>query len=302
MLIPLERFIKKYLKNLKIKNIYTKQYENCQKIMNWNGSGALKLLIKNNYMIETKYNYVTKEQEFGLVKIGKSQKVIGEKNVEKVVEIKKYKLVDSDEIKDYKKAVIPVFKYVKIGRRKEYTTEYKTVKIPIYKKKRQYYTVKQIQTVKEPIIKNKYIYKRITFKDYIPFLLFEKYRYDTAKGDIEHTIYIRPFYYKYGEAISISAENSLGMREFTTPEEFSLCQQYKDFVNDCKGYMFAGTTQKETLKYFKNFVRRSRKEKRYKSSYSYSEDILSIVFFESADLKGNKKVEKITEDDLKGFI
>lgn len=302
MLIPIMQFINKYLKNLKIKNIFTGKYENCQKIMNWNGSGALDILVGQGYMVETKYNFATDEQEFGLVKLGRKEKVVGEKNVEKVVEIKKYRLVDSDQIKGYKKAVIPVFKYVKIGRRKEYTTEYKTVKIPIYKKKRQYYTVKQIQTVKEPIVKKTYTYKRITFKEYIPFLLFEKYKYDSSLGEIVHSLYIKPFYSQFGEAISTSAENSLGMREFTTPEEFSLCQQYKDFVKDCKTLLFAGTTQKQSIDFFKNFVRRKRKEKRYKASYSYSEDILDVVFFKSADFEDNKKVETLTEEELKELL
>ena len=302
MLIPLRTFISRYLKNLKIKNIFTGKYENCQKIMNWNGSGALDILIGQGYMIETKYNYATDEEEFGLVKIGKKAQVVGERNVEKIVEIQKYRLVDSDEIKGYKTETIPVFKYVKIGRRKEYTTEFKKVKIPIYKKKREYYTVKKLTTVKEPIIKEDFIYKKITFKEYIPFLLFEKYKYDCSLGKIVHSLYIKPFYSQFGEVVSVARENSLGFREFCTPEDFSLSQQYKEFLPDCKQLLFGGTSQKESMKFFKNFVKRRKKEKRYKASYSYSEDIIDTVFFRSADYTDNKQVKELTKEQLKEEI
>lgn len=302
MLIPLKEFIIDYLSTLYIKNIFTNKSVRALDIFNWDSSGALDILIANGYMVETKYNYATNEKEFGLVRIDKKDKIIGYKEETKIVPIEtlKYRYINSDEIKRYKVVIEPVYKYVKIGKQTYYTTQYKRVKIPIYKKKRQYYTIVdyKYETIRKPIIKKSYKYIKIMHNDYIVYFLYEKYKYDSASAKIDHSLWIAPFYSSHGQALAISVRDSLNNVIPSTPEELTLGSEYKNFLSACKQAMFTNTTQKESVQLLKNHIRNFKKKKQYKSSYSYSEDILDTVFFTYATTKGNTIKENLSEENF----
>ena len=299
MLIPLRTFIHRYLKNLKIKNIFTGKIENAEKIFNWNSSGALDIMLADGYFVETKYNYATQNDEFGLVKIDKKEIITGTYEENIIVPIQRYRLVETDEIKGYKTIIEPVYKWVKIGRDKIYTTQFKKRKIPVYKKKRQYYTDYEYRTITKTKTKKVSAYKKIMFKDYTPYLLYEKYKYDSAKGDIEHSLFIAPFYSRYGQAFVVAKKDDLGQLVFTTPEEMSVCKEFKDFMPDCKYVLFQNTTPKESIGLLKEHIRNQKRKKNYKASYSYSEDIIDLVLFTDTKTDNNKEVVELTEEQLK---
>lgn len=303
MLIPLRTFIHKYLKNLKIKNIFTNKIENAEKIFSWDSSGALDILMSNDYYIETKYNFATDEKEFGLVKIDKKE-VITDTWQEKVlvpITKTKYRLVESNDIKGYKTEFKPIFKWIKIGRSKVFTTTYKKVKVPIYKKEREYYTVidYEYQTITKTKTKKVSVYKKIMFRDYTPYLLYEKYKYDSSKGDIIHSLFIAPFYSRYGQAFVVAKKDSIGNYVYTTPEDMSLSKEYKDFISDCKQVLFQNTTPKESISMLKEHIRNLKRKNHYKASYSYSEDIIDTVFFTDTKTNNNKEVIELTKEQLK---
>lgn len=302
MLIPLKYFIDEYLDNLYIKNIFTGKQVNANKIFNWQSSGALDILISNGYMIETKYNYATDEKEFGLVKVSKTKKVIGykEDTIITPIETRKYRYVLSDEIKGYRTVIKPVYKYVKIGRQTFYTTQYKRVKTPIYRKVREYYTVVDYdyKVVKTPITKTYYKYKKIMHENYIPYMLYEKYKYDSANGKVEQSLFIAPFYSSHGQAFGISKGGNDYKPEFCLPEEIPQTQEYKDFLTDCKSLMFQNTTHKESLALLKQHIKNYKKKDNYKASYSYSEDIIDIVFFTYSKTNDNTQTVTLTEEEF----
>lgn len=317
MLIPLKDYIYNYyLPSLKIKNIYTNRYEDVFKIFNLNGSGYLDILMSQGYMIETKYNFATDSKEFGLVKIEQKPK-ISYKTVEQEFTVKKYRYITVKTgkfklVNTGKKKTVTVAEsyYKKIGKTKYFVTEYKKKKIPIRKKipitkkQRQYYDTVEIKKVEIPIETKRYTYKKIAYKRYIQFYLYEEYRYIPANSKLEHILCIKPFYTRYSNAIEISEVDSFGNEIFTTPEQFTQTKIYNQAITDCRNAMYAKVTQDEQQKFFKNYLHyfkknRKARQKINKNSYSYTLDIIDLVFFtDSKEIDngiGNKQVTRLSK-------
>lgn len=309
MLISLKDYIYNYyLPKLKIKNIYTGKYENVFKIFNLDGSGALDILMSKGYMIETKYNFATDSKEFGLVKIEKIDKIYTTKTEILPITVKKYRWVTID---TGKKKTVTVAKsyYKKIGRTRYYVTEYRKKKIPVKKKIKEYYDDIEYEIVETPIIKKKsrYTYKKIAFKRYIQFYLYEEYKYVPANSKLEHILSIKPFYTRYSYPIQISEVDSFGNEIFMTPEEFTQTKIFNDAINDCRNAMYVRVSQDEQQKFFKNYINyfkknRKARQKVNKNSYSYTLDIIDLVFFtDSKEIDngaGNKEITKLTKSQF----
>lgn len=298
--IPLKQFIDNFLANYYIKNTYTNNIERGLDIFNWKKSGALGILINQNYYIETRYNFATTDTEYGLVEVADIP-------VKKIVKYEDYepyyKNVVKTEKRPYKRKYIePIFKYVKIGRTTYYTTQYKTTYKTFY---RSYKTkIKELDyryVIKEKeVITYKKSYKKISYKYYEPFLLYEDYK--TDGDEIVHELFIAPYYSKYGEGILIADyDENIGEPIFALPEDIPQTRDYKKFIELAKKTLFNNTSQKKVQEYFDNYIHRKNK-KNYKSSYHHSLDILDIVFYINSNVviddEINRKVENLTKQQF----
>lgn len=325
----LRNYLYEKLSQIQLYNFVTGQYDNALEILNKNKCYGLTKFMKGKKICDD-YPYATQDGKlFGRViqykdkseLEPKKQKIVEEQIYTDLVPkytlkhryIKVEDLVPKYTLKhryEYYTDYEPIFKRRKIGKKFYYTTEFKEV---TKRRREPYYVteyIKKTKTVKEPYYVTEYIptekVRKVTryieqkvdpikaeydykFKYYIQYFLFEMYREEGDK--IIHETFINPFYSGYSVVEPTFYTGVNGKPEYVTPEAMWNSGYIQLVTNKAKSDLVGRKPKKLKEGKLDDFFKRERK---YKSNYSYDESVIDTVFFTDYDtITNNLKIDKV---------
>lgn len=307
----LRNYLYQKLSQIQLYNIVTGSYDNALEILNKNKCYGLTKFMKGKRVCDD-YPFATQEGKlFGRVIEYRNEKdrvkieeVIEEKPYttykKQIIGIYKSKYYAIRKSYNYEKADVipvsaieyePIFKRRKIGKKFYYTTEYKQIFILKYAVVN-YIKIEKIRKIKKYIekkidpIKAEYDYK---FKYYIQYFLFEMYREEGDK--IIHETFINPFYSGYSVVEPTFYTGTNDKPEYVTPEAMWNSGYIQLVTNKAKSDLVGRKPKKLKEGKLDDFFKRERK---YKSNYSYDESVIDTVFFTDYDtIANNLKIDKV---------
>lgn len=281
MLIPLKKYIQNWLNTYTVTDIFTGETQTAKQIFNWEKSYFLKLLIQDNYYIDTDIDFATQDKNYIKV-IKKPLSQITPKKIKKYRIVGKQTVIDryiTETVIDYvpietiKYRMVPdydnpkydtIIKRRKIGKKYYITTEY--VFTGKYGKKRQYYTELSYDRVKRT--KTRPIYKTVNIiepyweqvrerkpedtktiitqhRSYEPFFVWEYYK-TFGDGHI-HYLFISPLFQGRGNAVTFSADTEETVDSerkgiFISPQEFVKQDNYIKMLKRARFLILNGKT------------------------------------------------------------